>query len=418
MLCQSQVELLTQGLKADWSAIYLTQRRDDNSPTKLFPLVKYPETDYLHHNQNLNLPPWLSFFLAQDANLPAIELDAPEFICDTLDSKVTNQIILPLIYEKIVMGLLVTGRNHPEWNRSELTQIEQIARTLAIACFLDRRQAWYQQQLEQKYDRENLQRELLDNLFHQLKNPLTALKTFGKLLLKRLLSDTGDEKVVRGILQQGNRIQDLLNQFEEEINLLTMDSLSPMPPALPHSPINPLLLPSATPNLEPVQLEDVLNPLIISATAIAQEKDIEVSCSLPAQLPAIMGNKQALREVLSNLIDNAIKYTPSGGEVEIIVSIKTSERGRQGAEIAISDTGYGIPPADRGRVFERHYRGVQGKGEIAGTGLGLAIVKDLIAQMQGTIELISPNPRYENSSYPGTIFSIWLPLANHGLGGF
>jgi signal transduction histidine kinase len=108
-----------------------------------------------------------------------------------------------------------------------------------------------------------------------------------------------------------------------------------------------------------------------------------------------------LREVFSNLIDNALKYTPAGGKVTVEVkNVKNS------VEIVFKDTGYGIPMSDQERIFQRHYRGVQAGGDIPGTGLGLAIAKELITSMGGTIEFISPNPDPNK-----------FPLPRHGFSG-
>ncbi|MHC5832735.1 MAG: sensor histidine kinase, partial [Nostoc sp.] len=94
-------------------------------------------------------------------------------------------------------------------------------------------------------------------------------------------------------------------------------------------------------------------------------------------------NVKALREVLNNIIDNALKYTPTGGK--ILIQAGPEKANFQG--IVISDNGPGIPPQDFEHLGERHYRGVQAQTEIPGTGLGLAIAKQLIEQMQGEIEV-------------------------------
>jgi signal transduction histidine kinase len=117
-------------------------------------------------------------------------------------------------------------------------------------------------------------------------------------------------------------------------------------------------------------------------------------------------NEKALTEVLSNIIDNALKYTPPGGK--ILVQCGQQKGNLQG--IAISDTGPGIPPEDLEHLGERHYRGVQAKTEIPGTGLGISIAKQLIAEMQGSIEVFSPaiHSIITLPHIPGTTFIIWL----------
>jgi len=109
---------------------------------------------------------------------------------------------------------------------------------------------------------------------------------------------------------------------------------------------------------------------------------------------------QILREVLSNAIDNALKYTPAGGLVLVQASLvqatkrtttgQTADGREQKLELAITDTGPGIPPQDLHHLFERRYRGVQAQTGIPGSGLGLSIARALVTQMQGEIDVFSP----------------------------
>jgi signal transduction histidine kinase len=142
--------------------------------------------------------------------------------------------------------------------------------------------------------------------------------------------------------------------------------------------------------LESFSVAAVLEPLLVSAKAIAQERNLELQAEIPTDLPLVQGNAKALREVLSNLIDNALKYTPAGGKIDIRVGEKRRTPQGEALAIAISDTGPGIPPQDLEHLFERHYRGVQASTAIPGSGLGLAIAKELIEQMHGEIQVFSP----------------------------
>jgi signal transduction histidine kinase len=164
------------------------------------------------------------------------------------------------------------------------------------------------------------------------------------------------------------------------------------------------LLPGKTESLD---ITTILEPLLVTIKAIADSKEIELVTDIPTDLPLIKGNAQALSEVLNNLLDNAVKYTPSKGQITVRIEPKDNL-----VKISIEDTGYGIPEADREHLFTRYYRGVQAKGDIPGTGLGLAIAKKIIEQMQGDIEVISPNNRSNNSQFPGTIFTVWLSTIN------
>ncbi|MGB6295517.1 MAG: ATP-binding protein, partial [Rivularia sp. (in: cyanobacteria)] len=126
-------------------------------------------------------------------------------------------------------------------------------------------------------------------------------------------------------------------------------------------------------------------------------------------LSLVKGNPQALREVLSNIVDNALKYTPAGGKI-LIESVQDKANF---VGIAISDNGPGIPQKDLEHLGERGYRGVQAQTEIPGSGLGLTIAKQLIEQMQGEMEVFSPATRFDIKLLrtPGSTFIVRLPVA-------
>ncbi|NHC36534.1 sensor histidine kinase [Scytonema millei] len=433
-LCRSQVALLTQGMGAALSVVYLTERlvEEGTAQEKLIPVVAYPETAARWKGLELNSaafpattsrpqPPRLQAKATakniDTVSLPELPTEAnvaepPE----TADKALvpSQQIVLPLLNEGALIGLLVTSREDRAWNERERHEIERVAQTLTLARLLDRRRERSEQQLSQQKQLQAQQRELLDNLLHQFRNPLTALRTFGKLLLKRLLPGDANRAVADNIVRESDRLQELLQQFDRVIDM-TEEDLEPtksLPPATEVRSAIPILnapLP-LLPNREGTQseictIEDVLKPLLASAWAIAQERNLDLQADLPPNLPTVRAHLRELREVLSNLLDNAIKYTPPGGKIYVQAGLERDNF--QG--IAISDTGVGIPPQDKERIFDRHYRGRQADSDIPGTGLGLAIAKALIEQMQGTIEVFSPalwHPTPESSG--GTTFIVWL----------
>jgi len=327
------------------------------------------------------------------------------------------------------MGLLVTGREDRPWNEREKATIERIARTLTIAYIMDRRRAWFEQQLTQQPRLQAQQRDRLDDLLHQFRNPLTAIRTFGKLLLKRLRPGDKNHEVAASIVRESDRLQELLQQFDACLDMNEGDiaplTLAAAPVAeASQAPASNSLLPGIALTLESFSITAVLEPLLVSAKAIAQERHLKLQSQIPTDLPLVQGNAKALREVLSNLIDNALKYTPSGGEIDIQVGEKRRTPQGELIAIAISDTGPGIPSQDLEHLFERHYRGVQASSAIPGTGLGLAIAKELIEQMHGEIKVFSPAQpgwtkrnaesamdKAQDDSEIGTTFVVWLPIA-------
>ncbi len=411
-LCQVQVATLTQRLGAVWSIVYLTEElvEKESSQGKLIPVFAYPDLAAWQKSKTAagglllpeagenTLPKLLPNTAPTPLPMPAREFWQAETPAQSFSP--TRQIVLPLIYEGMLTGLLVTGREDRAWNEIERQEIETIAQTLAIAYSLDRRREWFEQKLNKQQHLQQQQRDLLDNLLHQFRNPLTALRTFGKLLLKRFAPEDTNRAVADNIVRESDRLQELLKQFDRAIDL-TVDDLEPqkaLAPALDKVKSLPLL-PAG--NSQLCIVAKVLAPLVESAKVLAQERTLSLDADIPTNVPLVKADAGALREVLSNLIDNALKYTPPGGQISIQSGIKGD--GWQG--IAISDTGLGIPPADLGKVFERHYRGVQENSAIPGTGLGLAIAKELVEHMQGRIEVFSPA-----SNGLGTEFVVWLPL--------
>jgi len=482
-LCQSQVAVLTQGLGAALCVVYLTEELVKGGQTKLIPVVVYPETTavWSEDNTELALPeqvdkidtiPRLSRAIPRllpqpsDDNQEEKEVKtSPNWQENSLSRQ--RQVVVPLIHEDVVLGLLVTSREDRSWNKKEKATIERIARTLAIAYILDQRRAWFEQQLTQQELYQEKQRDLLHDLLHQFRNPMTAIKTFGKLLLKRLQPGDKNQEVAASIVRESDRLQELLQQFNASIDHNQQDVALPALPAaitaqaypLPtkdnHQQTHPTpnsgqgttieelpILADQAISLEPLSVAAVLEPLLISARVIAQERDLELRSQIPTDLPPVIGNAKMLREVLSNIIDNALKYTPAGGRINIRVGLgqrapqgetmtisanfsrdgATTEQSQHYLAIVISDTGPGIPPQDLNRLFERHYRGVQASTKIPGSGLGLAIAKELVEQMHGEIEVFSPakpkqiqqnsasvNGNIQAQGTEGTTFIVWLP---------
>ena len=422
-LCRSQISNLQEGLNADRGAVYLTKELASGT-RQLIPIVVYPE-ESRHREEEI---PEGTIISSDDSLLENTPFELPasassgdvtsqlttaqsNFIPDVVNQQDQHQLVFPLLHENVMMGLLVIARQQAQWSQWEFTQIQRTAGTIALACVLDQRHGLSQQKLRQQQWQQEQQRDRLDDILHQLRNPLMALRTFGKLLLKRLQPEENQKthSLAENMMRESERLQQLLQDMGDYLDSMTPEgeediTIDTETTAIPETDSSfKSLPPSHSLPLETVTLTEVLTPILESTGAIAQDKAIELKNNLPQQLPPVKANPKALQEVLNNLLDNAIKYTPQNGTIEVIVSQQHSEK----QNIMIRDNGLGIPPEDQPKIFERHYRGIQSQSDIPGTGLGLAIAREYIEQMEGEIELISPATPPKNPTQ-GTAFIIRL----------
>ena len=442
-LCRAQLQLLAESLGASRSIVYLSEGLDEGGESKLLPVVVYPETEIVWSKATIQIAPQLlAQPLGTSIGLVPPQHSQPKQVLaadrarmvttlvpakpptrvdrDSSPDEQNGRLVLPLVHDGTIVGLLMTTREAHPWNATEQTEIQHIAHSIALAGILDLRRNWLTIQLQQQKQIQLQQQDLLHNLLHQLRNPLTAIRTFGKLLIKRLQPEDRDRSIATSIVRESDRLQDLLQHLEIAIDFNLVADVEIEPDRFQTLPADDgldrdrhanLLLPDADFRLESCQLTDVLDPLIISAEAIAQDRNLTFYTHIPRDLPLVRASAAALREVLSNLIDNALKYTPAGGEIDIDVELGENLPGSQPTlQICIRDTGMGIPPQDLAKLFTRHYRGVQAQGSISGTGLGLAIAKELVTHMNGQIEAISPPP----GSDRGTEFILQLQLVKLG----
>jgi two-component system phosphate regulon sensor histidine kinase PhoR len=148
---------------------------------------------------------------------------------------------------------------------------------------------------------------------------------------------------------------------------------------------------------EPVNLNQLVEEVVAQLNPQAERQKLSIVRRPAADLPAVPADKGRVRQVIANLVHNAIKFTPTGGEITI-----TTEALGKSVAVGITDTGIGIPKEELPRVFERFYKGDKARtGE--GTGMGLAIAKHVVEAHGGSI-------RVESEEGEGSTFSFSLPL--------
>ncbi|TAM42260.1 PAS domain S-box protein [bacterium] len=207
---------------------------------------------------------------------------------------------------------------------------------------------------------ETMRRDFVANVSHELKTPLTSIKGFVETLLEGALDDKENSVTFLKII----------NNHAERLNTLINDLLD-----LSHIESKEIIL-----KKDKFALSSLVDEVILGFRSQAKKKGVEIKTELPHALEVI-ADRSKIEQVLTNLINNAVKYNKEKGSVRIY-----SEQFPDKTKIIIEDSGSGIPPKDIPRIFERFYRVDKARSrELGGTGLGLSIVKHIIELHSGFV---------------------------------
>ncbi|GAV25727.1 PAS domain-containing sensor histidine kinase [Carboxydothermus islandicus] len=227
---------------------------------------------------------------------------------------------------------------------------------------------------------EKMRSEFIANVSHELRTPLTSIKGFLETLLDGALED---KTIAKHFLQ-------IMNSETERLTRLIDDLLS-------LSKIEAKKVDFAP---KPLMLQELVQKMKLLFKSRLEEKELSFIISLPENLPLVLADGDMISQVLINLIDNAIKYTPAGGKIEVSADVKGSW-----VEVVVKDTGIGIPEESQKRIFERFYRVDKARSrELGGTGLGLAIVKHIIELHNGKVWV-------KSKVGEGSAFGFTVPIA-------
>ncbi len=231
---------------------------------------------------------------------------------------------------------------------------------------------------------EKIKADFIANVSHELRTPLTSIKGYVETLEDRAYSNEEERMQFLEIINKNadrliNIVSDLLVLSELE----SKESFYSQPTGR---------------DFELINIGEIVNQSVLSLKGKMAENKLEYSLDIEENLPAFSGNKFLLEEMVSNLVDNAIKYTPSNGNI----SVHTYKTGSE-IIVEVSDTGIGIPKEDQDRIFERFYRVDKTRSrKVGGTGLGLSIVKHIVLLHGGSVEV-------ESELNKGSKFIVKLP---------
>jgi two-component system sensor histidine kinase BarA len=257
--------------------------------------------------------------------------------------------------------------------------------------------------LQQAYDRlkelDRLKSNFLATVSHELRTPLTSIIGYSEMLREAIAGPLNDEQkeFVATIHEKGEQLLDLIK------GLLDLSKLE-----------------SGTMNMRKADIEigTVIEDVAQTLTPAARKKNVEIQVEIEPGLPALWADSDRLRQVVLNLAENAIKFTPSGGTVRLSAALGAMERKnedddapaialfssrRPAVEVRVADTGIGVPDPEKQKVFDAFYQ-VDGSStrEHGGTGLGLSIVRRLVDAHDGDV-------RVEDNAPNGAIFVVTLP---------
>lgn len=226
---------------------------------------------------------------------------------------------------------------------------------------------------------ESLRQEFIANVSHELKTPLSAIKGYAETLARGAINDPENNlKFVCRIEEQAERLHALI------LDMLRIARIESGKQAF---------------DLEPVLLEKLVKLCLEERVETANAKSIDLKCETLNSDATVHADEEGLQHILENLIDNALKYTPEGGQIVVRWRI-----GPTHVRIEVEDTGLGIPEDAKPRIFERFFRVDKARSrELGGTGLGLSIVKHLAQSFGGSVGV-------QSTFGEGSTFYVELPV--------
>ena len=295
-------------------------------------------------------------------------------------------ILAPMRTGQRDVGILVVCRPAASFSASEQNLLAILAGQMAIALENVRMYALEQHRtealalaLEQQQDLDRLKGEFMRNVSHELRTPLAMILGYAELLIAGDLGPvTAEQRASLEIIVQ--RASTLRELVENITAILENESREPV--------------------IERVWLAELVAGALADFEVLAKRAGLTISGAVEAPGAVVLGDESHLRRMIDNLMSNALKFTPAGGEVTVRLEPRDGQ-----VMLSVSDNGIGIPEGHEARIFERFYQ-VDGtiRRQYGGSGLGLALVKEIVERHHGSVTV-------ESRWGEGTTFRVYLPEA-------
>lgn len=363
-LCTKAVELAHERLGFDHVGLYLV---DDSTANITAAFVTDKAGQCVVKRDPQPIPPELLKRLKREPDQPAVEILVDEDVQlprDDGQGSVRGWKLVSALYDdKGMMGWMSVDNLHGQKlfdpHDSEILQLYRITLEHLYS------QKWAEQALVEmavKKERAELINELVSNLSHDLRTPLSIINN-SLYLLQKLEEPERQREKAKIIEVQSRRLERLINDVLVMSKLEQQDAIT----------------------MRPIQLNELITPIKQGFESTCETRKQTLTLALEASLPQMLGSHDGLERIISNLLENAINYTPDGGTV----TLRTFKTATQ-VVLEVSDTGIGINEEDLKHIFDRFFRADPARSlKSGGTGLGLAITKRLVDMHQGKIEVES-----------------------------
>ena len=272
---------------------------------------------------------------------------------------------LARVMSQRVINLCVGARAVADGDLAARVPVDGRDELADLACEFNRMAGQLATAASERDRLEDSRRELFASISHDLRTPLASLRAMIEALDDGLVVDPATTRRYLGTMR--NQITHLNELIDDLFELAQLESGA------------------VTLELIPISARDLISDTIEAMRPQAAQKGVALSGSVAAEVGAVLASPQKLERALYNLVSNAIRHTPAGGEVTLLVSSQPP-----GILFEVRDTGEGIAPADLPHVFERFYRGEKSRSRATGgAGLGLAITRGIVEAHGGTIEIAS-----------------------------